>query len=188
MFNPFKAPLANGVTSGNQVASLPTGLIESEVEGFNFPAPPFEWSAWDPGYTNSPGGYLDDVVQANEPGQFPLYVRKSGVSRIQWEPGIQPSSNYNSVIAAPGSVDMSQPRDFGSVPNMNNNLVQTGPVGGSGTIWSGYIAKLRSAQPGVSGPVIGGQDYANQVAQTNNATYAQLLSMAAAANAVVSAV
>ena len=53
---------------------------------------------------------------------------------------------------------------------------------------SGYIAKLRSAQPGVVGPVAGGQDYANQVAQTNNAAYAQLLSMAAAANSIVSAV
>ena len=188
MFNPFKTPLATGVTPSAQVAALPTGLIESEVEGFNFPAPAFEWSAWDPGYTPAPGGYLDDVVQANEPGAFPLYVRKSGVSRIQWEPGIQPSSNYNSVIAAPGSVDMAQPRDFGSVPNMNNNLIQSGPVGGYGVNMSGYIAKLRSAQPGVTGPVIGGQDYANQVAQTNNATYAQLLSTAAAANAVVSAV
>jgi hypothetical protein len=83
---------------------------------------------------------------------------------------------------------MAQPRDFGSVPNLNNNLLQTGPVSGSGVKYSGYIAKLRSAQPGVKGPVIGGQDYANQAAQTNNATYAQMLSLAAAANAVVSAV
>lgn len=188
MFNPFKTPLANGMTPSAQVAILPTGLNDSEMEGFNFPAPAFEWGAWNPGFTNSPGGYLDDKVQANEPDAFPLYVRNSGVSRIQWEPGLQPTSNYNSVIAAPGSVDMAQPRDYGSVPNLNNNLVQTGPVGGSGTIWSGYIAKLRSAQPGVTGPVAGGQDYANQVAQTNNAAYAQLLSMAAAANSIVSAV
>lgn len=188
MFNPFKTPLANGLTPSAQVAILPTGMINSENDHYDFPAPPFEWEAWNPGYTASPGGYLDDKVQENEPNAFPLYVRKSGVSRIQWEPGLQPTSNYNSVIAAPGSVDMAQPRDFGSVPNLNNNLVQTGPVGGTGVTFSGYIAKLRSAQPGVSGPVIGGQDYANQVAQTNNATYAQLLSIAAAANAVVSAV
>ncbi len=188
MYNPFKTPLANGMLPSAQTAILPTGMIDSEPEGFNFPAPAFEWGAWNPGYTTSPGGYLDDVVQAHEPDAFPLYVRTSGVSRIQWEPGIQPSSNYNSVIAAPGSVDMSQSRDIGSVPGLNNNLLQTGPVGGSGANFSGYVAKLRSAQPGVKGPVIGGQDYANQVAQTNNATYAQLLSMAAAANAVVSAV
>jgi len=188
MYNPFKTPLANGATPSAQIAILPTGMINAENDHYDFPAPAFEWEAWNPGYTASPGGYLDDKVQANEPGAFPLYVRKSGVSRINWEPGIQPSSNYNSVIAAPGSVDMSQPRDFGSIPNVNNNLLQTGPVGGSGTIFSGYIAKLRSAQPGVVGPVAGGQDYANQVAQTNNAAYAQLLSMAAAANSIVSAV
>ena len=188
MFNPFKTPLANGVKPSAQVAILPTGLIDSEIEGFNFPAPAFEWSAWNPGYTPAPGGYLDDKVQANEPGAFPFYVHHSGVSRIQWEPGIQPSSNYNSVIAAPGSVDMAQPRDFGSVPNLNNNLLQTGPVMGNGVNMSGYIAKLRSAQPGVTGPVAGGQDYANQAAQTNNAAYAQLLSIAAAANSIVSAV
>lgn len=188
MYNPFKTPLANGMLPSAQIAILPTGMIDSEPEGFNFPAPDFEWGAWNPGYTASPGGYLDDVVQAHEPDAFPLYVRTSGVSRIQWEPGLQPSSNYNSVIAAPGSVDMSQPRDIGSIPGLNNNLLQTGPVGGSGVTFSGYVAKLRSTQPGVTGPVIGGQDYANQVAQTNNASYAQLLSMAAAANAVVSAV
>lgn len=188
MFNPFKTPLANGLTPTAQVAILPTGMIDSEPEGFNFPAPQFEWGAWNPGYTASPGGYLDDKVQAHEPGAFPFYVHHSGVSRINWEPGLQPTSNYNSVIAAPGSVDMAQPRDFGSVPNLNNNLLQTGPVGGNGVGWSGYIAKLRSAQPGVTGPVAGGQDYANQVAQTNNAAYAQLLSAAAAANSIVSAV
>ena len=188
MLNPFKTPLANGVTPNTQIAILPTGMINSENDHFDFPAPAFEWEAWDPGFTNSPGGYLDDKVQAHEPNAFPHYTGHSGVHRIQWEPGLQPTSNYNSVIAAPGSVDMSQPRDIGSIPNVNNNLVQTGPVDGNGVIWSGYIAKLRSAQPGVIGPVAGGQDYANQVAQTNNAAYAQLLSMAAAANSIVSAV
>ena len=188
MFNPFKMPLANGATSNGQTAILPTGLIDSEPDGFVFPSPPFEWNANNPGFTNSPGGYLDDVVQAHEPDAFAAYVKTSGVHRIDWEPGLAPQSDYSSIIAAPGSVDMAQPRDIGTVPGLNNYLVQTGPVGGNGVVWSGFIAKLRSAQPGVAGPVAGGQDYANQAAQTNNAAYAQLLSQAAAANAIVSAV
>ena len=188
MLNPFAIPLANGLTSAKQVAILPTGMVNTVEDGFAHPAPPFEWNASNPGVTTVHGGYLDDVVQAHEPDAFADYVHTSGMKRINWVPGIQPESNYSSVIAAPGSVDMTQPRDFGSVPGLNNTLLATGPVGGNGVDHTGYIAKLRSAQPGVIGPVAGGQDYANQVAQTNNATYAQLLSMAAAANSIVSAV
>jgi hypothetical protein len=188
MINPFKASLSDGLTSNAQVAILPTGNIDMSDDGFRFPAPQFEWEAWNAGYTTSPGGYLDDVAAAKDPTWVPDYAGKSGVHRIDWESGITPQSDYSSVIAAPGSVDMSQPRDYGSVPGRNNTLLVSGPVEGNGNVFSGYIAKLRSAQPGVIGPVSGGQDYANQVAQTNNAAYAQLLSQAAAASALVSAV
>lgn len=188
MRNPFTTKLSDGLTVAGQTATLPTGLIDSETEGFNFPAPAFEWGAYDPGYTPSPGGYLDDVVAAKDPSWVPDYAGKSGVARIDWQPGLTPSANYSSIVAAPGSVDMAQPRNYGTTPGLNNMLIASGPVEGNGTIMSGYVAKLRSAQPGVMGPVAGGSDYANQVAATQNAAYAQLLSMAAAANALVSAV
>lgn len=188
MRNPFTSSLKNGMTVDGQTALLPTGDVDTANDGFDFPAPEFEWGAWDAGYTPSPGGYLDDVLATKDPSWVPDYAGTSGVRRQDWAPGLTAQTDYSSVIAAPGSVDMSMPRDYGSRPGVNNTLIATGPVEGNGNTFSGYVAKLRSAQPGVTGPVSGGQDYSNQIAAAQNAAYTQLLSAAAAANAIIGAV
>lgn len=190
MWNPFKTPLAQGATQQGQVASLPDPINTGEDQHFIFPSPPFEWGAWNPqSYQDAslPGGYIDDVQTDMYPSQFPESAGQSGVSH--WNnPGLHTQADYSSIVAAPGSTDLAMPRDFGSYPGTNTFLRATGPVGGNGTVFSGYVAKTRSPQAGVNGPVTGGQDYANQLAGTAYAAAAQSYSQAAAVSALVSAV
>ena len=194
MWNPFKYNVGENPEVA-EPAVLPTGMYDVSDEGFAFPAPQFEWSNWEPVFDGedpqsfyAPGGYLDDTVAATDPSFAPDYAGVSGVSH--WEnSNVESSENYSSVIPVggnAGSIDMAQPRDFGGVAGINRMVHLTGPVGGNGTNLSGYIAKLRSPNPGVNGPVTG--DANSQLVAVQNASYAQQLSQEAAANALVSAV
>jgi hypothetical protein len=192
MWNPFTTPLAQGAGANGQVASLPD--VVDTGEHYNFPTPPFEWSAWYPEFAGespdgfyAPGGYLDDVMQDRHPDAFPDYLGHSGVTRYD-NRGIAPDNSASSIIASDGTPDMLTPRDIGGYAGTNNTLRMAGPVGGGDNVYSGYIAKMPSPRPGVNGPVSGGSDYANQLAISQYASQAVLLSQEAAISALVSAV
>lgn len=103
------------------------------------------------------------------------------------QPGAVPSQTY--LAPAPGSQDLSAPRDSGGVAGTNRVIHSVGPVDGAGAdSWSAARTDLHTPLVGTGGPVSGGPDYGHTL---NAAYYAQAqaqFSLAAAEAAMVAAV
>jgi hypothetical protein len=101
-------------------------------------------------------------------------------------PGIQPS--YQNTNPAPGSADLTAPRDQGGPAGTSRIIQSDGPVTGNGSQWTGLRGELYQPNPNYAGPGTGGPDYAQTLASTYQASQAQLFSELASASAMVSAV
>lgn len=85
------------------------------------------------------------------------------------QPGAVPAQAF--LAPAPGSQDLSAPRDSGGVAGTNRLLLSAGPVDGAAAdAWTASRADLHTAVVGTAGPVAGGPDYGHQL---NAAYYAQ---------------
>lgn len=161
--------------------------------GFDFPN---YVDTTSPSYPIAPGSDFDEPLAADIPqGQFTdanqdqLADKVGRVHRGFLYPSGVPVTGGSSRNPAPGSVDLIEPMDAGSIPAPGRVFNGSGPVtGGASNNWSGNIAKLESPSAGAAGPVRGGQDYSVQLANAYFATQAQQYSQQAVEAALISAV
>lgn len=143
----------------------------------------------EPGISNSPESWRSNVgvrlFQGDQgtPDSFGTYVL-----HFQSDMGlVQGTNNY--LAPVPGSQDLNVPRDIGGVPGMNRILQSVGPVRGETyDVYQNARARISPQQAGQYGPVVGGGDYAQQLA---NAYYSQanaVFDQASAESAMVASV
>ena len=110
------------------------------------------------------------AYRGNESEQFqndlPNYVGHYQLGFMN-EPGLE--TVYVGVAPAIGSTDLAFPRDTGSVPGTDRIIHSVGPVSGRNSNWTGLRNVNHTPAPGVTGPVVGGADYATQLAASQAA-------------------
>lgn len=145
-----------------------------------------------PAYPLAPGSTIEsvDIPQGETTDEYqtayPDYV--GTVNRGFNHPsGIIPTGGH-SLNPAPGSVDLIEPRDTGSLPAPGRVFNGSGPVSGGNSNWTNTVANLDPIVAASPGPVRGGQDYSVQLANVYFATIAQQYSQQAVEAALISAV
>lgn len=161
---PSQVDIGNGVLVNNPVAPPPAFGPYTDVDSVIIP------------------NYSNNIFQDTAPD----YAGQYGVGFADTR-GPLPSHSY-SIIAGPGDVDVSVPRDVGSVSAPNRSVRVMGPVSGDGTNYTGLIAKLKTINPNTDGPVTGGEDYSVKLSASYWASQQATFSQAAAAQALISAV
>lgn len=137
--------------------------------------------------TPMPWDYENVMPTAPFEPENPFNVGAYGLGFMD-APALTPT--HASLNPAPGSVDLIQPRQTPYFPNGTNRLIHSkGPVTGVYVErYDGSRQEIGRVPTGQGGPVTGGPDYAQQLAQTFMAAQAQAYSSYAQASALVSAV
>lgn len=180
MRNPFTVPLRNTATAAEP---------GHPQDGYTFPATVELNSADHPDYStfNTPlpyHGTTGERFQETNPGYAGEYK-----PHFLDEPGVLPT--FAQLAPAPGSENLSAPRDSNSRAGTNRLFKPAGPVDGASASpgWTGKNAALRSPVVGNSGPVNGtAMDSGAMAAQAYFASIAARVSQAASDAAIVSAV
>lgn len=178
MFNPFRTrvpvgtfnPAASGQPNSGDIAYIHNTIDLDDPVYADQLTPPYR-------------GAVGDIVQ----GDRPAYAGEDKRVLV-YQPDALPG--YNFLSPAPGSTDLSMPRDFNSVPGTSQLNYMEGPVTGSAmdVYQTGNRQVLASTPPGQYGPVVGGDDYSQIV---SNATFQQAFaeySNAPSDQAIVSAI
>lgn len=96
--------------------------------------------------------------------------------------------NSHSVVPAPGSTDLIQPRSTGGITaTQRSGQSSQGPVTGEGSLWNNQRAVLNVQTPGYKGPV-GSMDYSQQLTRAYFQAEAQAYSAEASSAAMVASV
>lgn len=157
-------------------------------DSFDFPGTLEFEDTNEPVLTGAGGGVA--TYRGNQSEQFqsdnPAYA---GEYHLGYENAIGlPAPVAQSTAPAPGSTDLVVARTTGGVAGTNRIIQSDGPVTGRDNPFSGLQGDLFTPNPNYNGPVSGGQDYSQQLANAYFASQATLFSEQASAQALISAV
>lgn len=181
LLNPFHSPLGFGAAYSRPTvhetehALLPT---QTDLDDPTYADEPFNGSPL------AQYGNMNDTFQHDDSTPF-----DSGQYELRFRSDMGLTSELNShLLPAPGSANLTAPRDSGGVPGMNRVIASVGPVRGeSDATYRNARQKVVPNNVGQQGPVTG-SDYSqalhNAYYQQVNAAYNQ----AAAESAMVAAV
>jgi len=174
----FSKPLNNSLMSSG--FATPAGFPN---ETFDFPSTvemdneasipdPLTNSGHFSEYRSNTGDLFQDTHTAAE-GVYQLdYLEESGAREVATQ-----------LAPAPGSENLTAPRNAGGIAGTNRIIHSKGPVTGSpDNFWTGDRTATMAQNPGMNGPVIGGADTGHGVSQAfysqQNAMYSQAMAEA----------
>lgn len=133
------------------------------TEGFDFPNTVELDSVAYPefhGVEDGPSAYRSNTGEAFQ-HENPEYAGQYELGYLA-QPGTMPSTAY--LAPAPGSQDLTAPRDSGGVPGTNRVIHSIGPVDGTvSDDWTGSRTGLHAPRVQANGPVAGGPDYGHSL-------------------------
>lgn len=188
MNNPFRTPVPAQMITDPQYGGGPgaNAVLPSQVI-LDDTTRPFEPNEVD----NAVAAYRGDTGQLFQeslytPGYSGEWVSHPGQ-------GDQPipgdGLRYAGLYPAPGSQDLTAPRDAAGIPGTDTLMYAAeGPVTGRDNAYTNNRAALYSETPGYNGPVGGGPDYSQQATRAYFQVQAQQYSQAATEAAMLAAI